>query len=257
MEARHARRVRQAQHEAARTVIGWAVARRIGTLAVGDPRGVLDLAAGRRHNRRTRDWRVGRLISVLRDKAGQAGITLTLLDERGTSSTCPACRARVPKPAGRVFCCPRCGLCGHRDLIAAANIAGRGPAGSRRPSRGRVTTAAPGTTFRVCPRRDVTRAAALITAPPAGPLAGTCPPRRTPRRPGSRSPHREDLVRPLRNLRRGGSLWLAVLGSTLASSWQHALAAVPCPARFRLQLRRPESTMTRRSKTQRQKLDVR
>ena len=73
VEARHQRRVRQAQHEAARTVIGWAVARRIGTLVVGDPRGVLDLAAGRRHDRRTRDWRVGHLISVLRDKAQQAG----------------------------------------------------------------------------------------------------------------------------------------------------------------------------------------
>jgi IS605 OrfB family transposase len=129
VEARHARRVRQAQHEAARAVIGWAVSRRIGTLAVGDPRGVLNLAAGRRHNRRTRDWQVGRLISVLRDKAGQAGIIVTLADERGTSSTCPACRARVPKPAGRVFCCPRCGLSGHRDLIAAANIAGRAPGG--------------------------------------------------------------------------------------------------------------------------------
>jgi transposase len=129
VEARHARRVRQAQHEAARAVIGWAVARRIGTLAVGDPRGVLDLAAGRRHNRRTRDWQVGRLISALRDKAGQAGVTLVLTDERGTSSTCPACRARVPKPAGRVLCCPRCGLTGHRDLIAAANIAGRLPGG--------------------------------------------------------------------------------------------------------------------------------
>ena len=129
VEARHARRVRQAQHEAARTVIGWAVARRIGTLAVGDPRGVLGLDAGRRHNRRTRDWRVGRLISVLRDKAGQAGIALTLVDERGTSSTCPACRARVPKPRGRVFCCPRCGLSGHRDLIAAANIAARAGGG--------------------------------------------------------------------------------------------------------------------------------
>ncbi len=129
VEARHARRVRQAQHEAARAVVGWAVARRIGTLAVGDPRGVLGIDAGRRHNRRTRDWRVGHLISVLRDKAAQAGITLALLDERGTSSTCPACRARVPRPAGRVFCCPRCGLGGHRDLIAAANIAGRAPGG--------------------------------------------------------------------------------------------------------------------------------
>jgi putative transposase len=130
VEARHRRRVHQAQHEAAATVIGWAVSRRIGTLTVGDPRGVLDLAAGRQHNQRTRDWRVGHLISVLRDKAGQAGITLVLADERGTSSTCPACQARVPKPRGRVFCCPRCGLCGHRDLIAAANIAARAGGGS-------------------------------------------------------------------------------------------------------------------------------
>ena len=129
VEARHARRVGQAQHEAARTVIGWAVARRIGTLAVGDPRGVLRLAAGRRHNQRTRDWRVGHLISTLRDKAQLAGIALTLVDERGTSSACPACRARVPKPRGRVFCCPCCGQLGHRDLIAAANIAGRLPGG--------------------------------------------------------------------------------------------------------------------------------
>jgi transposase len=36
-EARHRRRVRQAQHEAATAVIAWAVDRRIGTLAVGDP----------------------------------------------------------------------------------------------------------------------------------------------------------------------------------------------------------------------------
>jgi transposase len=129
VEARHRHRIGQAQHEAARMVIGWALACRIGALAVGDPRGVLDLAAGRRHNRRTRDWRIGRLISVLGDKAAQAGITLTLVDERGTSSTCPACRARVPKPAGRVFRCPRCGLSGHRDLVAAANIAGRLPGG--------------------------------------------------------------------------------------------------------------------------------
>ena len=38
VEARHRRRVRQAQHEAAKTVITWAVGHKIGTLAVGDPR---------------------------------------------------------------------------------------------------------------------------------------------------------------------------------------------------------------------------
>ena len=125
VEARHRRRVRQAQHEAAKTVIAWAVNRRVGTLAVGDPRGVLNLNAGRRHNQRTRDWRIGHLIAVLKDKAEAAGIGMTLVDERGTSSTCPACASRVPKPKGRLLACPACGQTGHRDLLAAANIAAR------------------------------------------------------------------------------------------------------------------------------------
>ena len=93
--------------------------------AVRDPRGVLNLDAGRRHNQRTRDWRVGHLIRALRDKAEAAGITVTLVDERGTSSTCPACRSRIPKPPGRVLACPACSFTGHRDLTAATNIAAR------------------------------------------------------------------------------------------------------------------------------------
>jgi putative transposase len=129
-QARHVRRVRQSQDEAAREVIRWAVSNRIGVLAVGDPRGVLDVAAGRRHNQRMRDWRVGRLIGVLSDKAQVAGIAVRLVDERGTSSICPACKRRVNKPRGRVFNCPHCEYTGHRDLIAAANIAARGGGGN-------------------------------------------------------------------------------------------------------------------------------
>src|SRR6266550_7308841 len=97
----------------------------ICTLAVGDPRGVLSLGAGRRHNQRTRDWRIGHLITALADKAEVAGISLTLVDERGTSSTCPACASRIPKPPGRVLACPAGQFTGHRDLTAAANIAVR------------------------------------------------------------------------------------------------------------------------------------
>jgi len=129
-EARHRRRVRQAQHEAAKSVITWAIARRVGMLAVGDPRGVLRLQAGRRHHQRTRDWRIGHLITVLKDKAEVAGISFQLVDERGTSSTCPACRSRIPKPPGRVLACPACLFTGHRDLSAAANIAARSGGGT-------------------------------------------------------------------------------------------------------------------------------
>jgi transposase len=103
VEARYKWRVRQAQHETARQVIDWAVEQRAGTLVVGDPRGVLDLAAGRVHGKRLRDWRIGHLMSALRDKAEAAAITVRVVDERGTSSTCPSCARRVPKPAGRNF----------------------------------------------------------------------------------------------------------------------------------------------------------
>ena len=116
-EAAHRRRVRQAQHEAAVEVVGWCLAHRVGTLKIGDPRGVLALRAGRRHNKRVRDWRIGHLIGCLRDKAEQAGIVTMLVDERGTSSTCPQChnrvatagRAGVPLPALRVHRAPRPG----------------------------------------------------------------------------------------------------------------------------------------------------
>jgi len=178
VEARHSRRVRQAQHEAAKTVVEWAVKNRVGMLAVGDPRGVLRLDAGRRHNQRVRTWRIGHLIRALSDKAEAAGITVRLTDERGTSSTCPSCAQRVPKPAGRVFACPHCGHAGHRDLIAAANIAARA-GGGLIPAQ-----AAAGITHRragshlpgVHPaRRDPRRRS--HRGPPDGLLAGTGPPR--------------------------------------------------------------------------------
>ncbi|GAA4639361.1 RNA-guided endonuclease TnpB family protein [Actinoallomurus vinaceus] len=130
LETRHKRRVKQAQHEAAKTVVTWAAQRRIGTLVVGDPRGVLTLKVGRRHNKRVQDWRIGQMLRYLKDKAEQAGIRVVLVDERGTSSTCPACDRRVPKPRGRQFRCMHCGFSGHRDLVGGANIARRGPGGT-------------------------------------------------------------------------------------------------------------------------------
>src|SRR5205814_6438871 len=121
----HRRRIQQTQHEAAKMVIDWAVANRVGTLTVGDPRGVLDRDAGPRHNLRLRQWQIGRSIQVLADKAELAGIRVHLVDERGSSSTCPACLEPVAKPKGRTLSCPHCRFTGHRDVCAAATIATR------------------------------------------------------------------------------------------------------------------------------------
>jgi transposase len=107
-EARHRRRVHQAHHQAARQVIAFAIAHQLGTLVVADPSGITGRDAGRVQNWRLRQWRRTHLLGALRDKVEQPGIRVNLVEERGTSSTCPACRQRVPKPRGRRFTCPHC-----------------------------------------------------------------------------------------------------------------------------------------------------
>jgi IS605 OrfB family transposase len=123
VEGRHRRRVHQAHHQAANQVVTFAVAHRIGMLAVGDPTGITSHDSGPAHNLRLRQWRRIHLVKALRDKAERAGIIVRMVDERGTSSTCPACQRRVPKPSGRRFRCPQCSFHWHRDLVGAANIA--------------------------------------------------------------------------------------------------------------------------------------
>jgi len=110
-------------------VVDFAVKERIGTLVVGDPRGLLANNAGRRQNLAVRNWRPGQMIAALADKAALAGIAVELVDERGTSSTCPRCGAKVAKPKGRTFFCGTCKLAAHRDVVGAANIAPRGSRG--------------------------------------------------------------------------------------------------------------------------------
>lgn len=134
-EACHRRRVHQAQHQAAKQVIAFAVHHQVGTLVVGDLKGITNQDAGRVQNLRLREWRRTHLLQALRDKAEQAGIVVRLVDERGTSSTCPSCRRRVAKPKGRRFCCPHCTFQGHRDLVGAHNIAAKAGGGASEHGR--------------------------------------------------------------------------------------------------------------------------
>ncbi|MEA2500035.1 MAG: putative transposase [Actinomycetota bacterium] len=134
-EARHRRRVRQGQHEAAKAVVSWLVDHEVGTVVVGDPKGIATRDCGRRQNLRLRNWRRTHLLACLCDKAELAGIEVVLVNERGTSSTCPECQQAAPKPRGRSFSCPHCGHSGHRDLVGARNIAARGGGSTRAPAR--------------------------------------------------------------------------------------------------------------------------
>jgi Probable transposase len=68
-EAASRRRVRQSHHEAAKHLIEWAVAQRVGTLAVGDPHGITNKDVGRVHNRRLRTWRRTHLMNAICDES--------------------------------------------------------------------------------------------------------------------------------------------------------------------------------------------
>jgi IS605 OrfB family transposase len=133
-EARHRRRVRHAHHVAAKMVIDWAIKHRVGTLVVGNLKGITAKDSGRHHNLRMYQWRRTHLLQALRDKAEVAGMALVLVDERGTSSTCPRCCGRAT-PQGRNFFCSKCGFFGHRDVVGATNIAIRGGGNTRASPR--------------------------------------------------------------------------------------------------------------------------
>jgi putative transposase len=53
-EARHRRRIHQAQHQAVGQVVAFAVHHKVGTLVVGNPRGITRQDAGRAPPRRRR-----------------------------------------------------------------------------------------------------------------------------------------------------------------------------------------------------------
>lgn len=132
-ETRHRRRVRTEHHRAAKSVVTWAKQHQVGVLVVGDLTGITARATGRKHNLRLRQWRRTHLVSCLKDKAELAGIDVVLVQERGTSSTCPRCGLAGIRAHGRDFSCPSCSFSGHRDVVGAHNIAVRGGGSTTTP----------------------------------------------------------------------------------------------------------------------------
>ena len=103
-------------------MVNWAVARKAGTILIGDVR---DVADGKRLNRKSQqkvgNWSHGKQRQYITYKAAAEGIEVALQDEAYTSQTCPQCGHRY-KPTGREYSCRRCGFLAHRDIVGASNI---------------------------------------------------------------------------------------------------------------------------------------
>jgi putative transposase len=118
---RSERRIRDLRHKATHQVITFCMKKRVGTIFIGNPRGVRQDNRGRHHNQRMAGWEYGKDIDYLTHKAKAAHISCFTGSERGTSSQCPCCGHRY-KPKNRNWTCRVCGFTGHRDLVGSVNM---------------------------------------------------------------------------------------------------------------------------------------
>lgn len=67
-------------------------------------------------------WSHRFLVQRILNKAEEFCINVEMVDERGTSSTCPRCYSKQVIRRGRLVACRACGLEAHRDTVGAMNI---------------------------------------------------------------------------------------------------------------------------------------
>ena len=72
------------------------------------------------HDVHDQGW--GAFLTILNDKAAEAGRSVIALDARNTSQICSACGALVPKPLGERWHRCACGYHADRDVNAARNL---------------------------------------------------------------------------------------------------------------------------------------
>ncbi|MEH2132477.1 MAG: transposase [Nostoc sp.] len=69
----------------------------------------------------------GQFITILINKAENAGLKVIAINPRGTSQKCSSCGTKVKKPLSeRIHNCPNCKISLCRDLNASINIKNRG-----------------------------------------------------------------------------------------------------------------------------------
>ncbi|ADQ39824.1 transposase, IS605 OrfB family [Caldicellulosiruptor acetigenus I77R1B] len=103
-------------------LIGYCVKNGIGTIVLGDLKGIRDRANhGKVTNQKVHQWMFGRIAKRIEEKAKFAGIDVVYVKENGTSQVCPVCDSKN-KPENRNYECRSCGFKYHRDGVGAINI---------------------------------------------------------------------------------------------------------------------------------------
>ena len=116
--------LRDALHKQTTKLVSILHDAKIQTVAIGDLRDCRRAKDyGRKGNQHIHQMPSGIVRDMLTYKAQRLGMQVVLVNERGTTKTCPRCGRRY-KPNGRMYRCrnPKCGFVYHRDGVGAINI---------------------------------------------------------------------------------------------------------------------------------------
>ena len=137
---RIAQLMRDALHKQSTKLVSILHDAKIQTVAIGDLRDCRRAKDyGRKGNQRIHQMPSGIVRHMLTYIAQRLGMQVVLVNERGTTKTCPRC-GRGYKPRGCLYRCrtPKCGFVYHRDGVGAINIrrtdTGSGPVVGARAS---------------------------------------------------------------------------------------------------------------------------
>jgi putative transposase len=117
---RHQRMV----HNITRSIIDQCRARSVGTIIIGDLRGIRkDKDWGKKSNQWLHRWPFTEFLRQVEYKAEEVGIEVVKINERGTSSACPFCGSLgVTRNPRGLLKCRDCGVAVNSDLAGAMNI---------------------------------------------------------------------------------------------------------------------------------------
>ncbi len=121
---RRTRRFRQHVNTAVRRAIERLWQEGVSEIVAGDLKDIrTNVRGGRKSNSMVHNfWSHRYLVQHIREVAEEYGISVETVDERGTSSRCPRCKAEDVVKRGRLVKCKRCGLEAHRDAVGSVNI---------------------------------------------------------------------------------------------------------------------------------------
>jgi putative transposase len=115
-------KIRDIEHKITRYFVETCKRDDVSTVVYGDTTHIRDnVDYGSKVNQKIHQWGFDRIRFQVAYKLAEYGINFKLINERGTSHTCPVCGHHV-NPQGRSFRCPNCNFISHRDVVGSMNI---------------------------------------------------------------------------------------------------------------------------------------